>query len=125
MRVAKVPGISNPDLYSIFLEQSLAIPLDFTHMSAITVVDTILMSERHPIGPAEELLVLFHELVHVVQYAELGLEEFVRRYVRGWASNGFQYSRIPLEVWAYELDARFRSGAPAFSVAAEVRQHLE
>jgi hypothetical protein len=125
VRVAKVPGISNPDLYSIFLEQSLAIPLDFTHMSAITFVDTILMSERHPIAPAEELPVLFHELVHVVQYAELGLEEFVRRYVRGWASNGFQYSRIPLEVWAYELDARFRSGAPAFSVAAEVRQHLE
>ena len=124
VRMAKVPTISNPDFYSFFLEQSLAISLDFTQMSAITFVDTILLSGRHPVPPGEELPLLFHELVHVVQYTELGLEEFVRRYVRGWASNGLQYSRIPLEVWAYDLDARFRSGATAFSVAVEVRQQL-
>ena len=124
VRIAKAPGIPNPDFYSFFLEQSLAIPLDFTRMSAITFVDTILVSARHPVPPGEQLPLLFHELVHVVQYLELGLEEFVRRYVRGWASHGLQYSRIPLEVWAYDLDARFRSGAPAFSVAAEVRQQL-
>ena len=108
VRIAKVPSI----------------PLDFTQMSAITFVDTILVSSRYPVLPGEELPLLFHELVHVVQYAGLGLEEFVRRYVRGWASQGFQYSRIPLEVWAYELGARFRSGAPPFSVAAEVREQL-
>ena len=124
VRMAKVPAISNPDFYSFFLEQSLAIPLDFTQMSAITLVDTVVVSGRHAVPPGEELPLLFHELVHVVQYTALGLEEFVRRYVRGWASNGLQYSKIPLEVWAYDLDARFRSGAPAFSVAAEVTKQL-
>ena len=124
VRIARVPNISNPDFYSFFLEQSLAIPLDFTQMSAITFVDTVLVSARHPVPSAEELPLLFHELVHVVQYFELGLEDFVKRYVRGWATNGLRYSKIPMEVWAYDLETRFRSGALAFSVAAEVREQL-
>ena len=124
VRISRVPSISNPDFYSFLLEQSIAIPLDFTQMAAITFVDTILVSERQPLPASEEMPLLFHELVHVVQYGLLGLDEFVTRYVRGWASNGFQYSGIPLERWAYELDARFRTGAPAFSVAAEVTRQL-
>ncbi|MFN2570846.1 MAG: hypothetical protein ABR537_04420 [Gemmatimonadales bacterium] len=93
-------------------------------MAAITFVDTIVVSERGPLPASEELPLLFHELVHVVQYDVLGLDEFVRRYVRGWVENGFQYSRIPLERSAYELDGRFRAGAPGFSVRAEVGRQL-
>ena len=93
-------------------------------MAAITFVDTILMSERRSPPANEQMPLLFHELVHVVQYERLGLDEFVTRYVRGWVANGFQYSGIPLERWAYELDARFRTGAPAFSVAAEITRQL-
>ena len=124
VRIARVPSISNPDFYSFLLEQSIAIPLDFTQMAAITFVDTILVSEHQPLPATEEMPLLFHELVHVVQYDVLGLDEFVSRYVRGWASHGFRYSGIPLERWAYELDARFRAGAPVFSVAAEVGRQL-
>jgi hypothetical protein len=124
VRISRVPSISNPDFYSFLLEQSIAIPLIFSQMAAVTLVDTILVSEREPPTASEEMPLLFHELVHVVQYDLLGLEEFVTQYVRGWASNGFQYSRIPLERWAYELDARFRIGAPAFSVAAEITRQL-
>ena len=63
---------------------------------------------------------LFHELVHVVQYEKLGLEGFASKYVRGFLSGG-SYDGIPLEMNAYELDARF-AGAPekVFSVADEV-----
>ena len=125
VRITSVAGIENPDFYSFLLQQSVAIPLDFTQMSAITFVDTILVSELHPVQPGAEIALLFHELVHVVQYSELGVDEFVRRYIRGWASNGFEYVKIPLERSAYELQSRFSSGGPAFSVVAEVRRHLK
>jgi hypothetical protein len=124
VRIARVRSIANPDFYSFLLAQSIAIPLDFTQMAAITFVDTILVSERQPLPAHEDMPLLFHELVHVVQYNVLGIDEFVRRYVRGWAANGFQYSRIPLERWAYELDARFRAGAAAFSVSGEVERQF-
>lgn len=124
VRIAKVPGIANPDFYSVFLEQSVAIPLDVAQMSAITFVDTILLSTSHSVPAGEQVPLLFHELVHVQQYTALGVAEFVKRYVRGWASNGFQYSAIPLERQAYELEARFRSGVPAFSVSDEVKRAL-
>ena len=124
VRIATVRGISNPGFYSFLLAQSIAIPLDFTQMAAITLMDTILISSRRPLPASEQLPLLFHELVHVVQYDVLGLDEFVSRYVRGWASNGFRYSGIPLERWAYELDARFRAGAPVFNVRAEVARQL-
>lgn len=84
-------------------------PLDFRAMAGITYDDTILLSDSRvaadvPIG------LLFHELVHVVQYSILGVEEFARQYVLGWAENGFDYFRIPLEVQAYDLQRWFEQG---------------
>jgi len=32
----------------------------------------------------------------------------MHEYVFGWATGGFRYEAIPLEVQAYALDARFR-----------------
>jgi hypothetical protein len=49
---------------------------------------------------------LFHELVHAVQYRHLGLEGFAERYVNGFLPGG-SYAGIPLEKQAYELEARF------------------
>jgi len=63
-------------------------------------VDTVVSHE-----PFNDRL-LFHELVHVVQYEKLGLEGFAAKYVRGFL-NGGSYEGIPLEMNAYELDARF------------------
>ena len=64
---------------------------------------------------------LFHELVHVVQYSQLGLHEFAAKYVTRFLTGG-SYEAIPLEMNAYELDARFAS-APlnGFSVETEVQ----
>jgi hypothetical protein len=92
---------------------------DFSLMAAITFVDTVVSH-----GPYDNRT-LFHGLVHVVQYEKLGVAEFAAKYVRGFL-NGGSYDGIPLEMNAYELDARF-AGAPtrAFSVAHEVQQWID
>ena len=46
---------------------------DFAHMTAITFVDTVLSHETF----TDRLL--FHELVHVVQYKQLGMRSSRRR----------------------------------------------
>jgi hypothetical protein len=67
---------------------------------------------------------LFHELVHVVQYEKLGLPQFAARYVTGFLS-GRAYEAIPVEMNASESDARFAGEPAAFSVEAEVRAWID
>jgi hypothetical protein len=62
---------------------------------------------------------LFHELVHVVQYRLLGVSAFANLYVRGFLRGGSDHD-IPLECCAFELEHRFVTGNTAFSVEAEV-----
>ncbi len=119
--VLKVIRVSNPPFYSELLNMGFeagSLP-DFAHMAAITFVDTIVSHE-----PFTNRL-LFHELVHVVQYEKLGLKDFAAKYVRGFLSSG-SYEAIPLEMNAYELEGRY-TAAPtkAFSVEAEVQAWIE
>lgn len=92
---------------------------DFSEMAAITFVDTVVSHD-----PFTNKL-LFRELVRVVQYEKLGLTEFAAKYVTGFLSGG-SYEAIPLEMNAYELDARF-AGAPTrpFSVEATVQAWID
>jgi hypothetical protein len=124
VRTVELPVIPNPAFYSTLAQLGLSPPIDFQEMSGITFVDTIAFSRVRPPAAGTELRMLFHELVHVVQYRALGTGEFLRRYVTGWAQNGFQYAAIPLERWAYQLDARFAAKGPAFSVEEEVTAQL-
>lgn len=89
---------------------------DQSGMGAITFSDVVVSHEPFRNG------LLFHELVHVEQYRQLGIPRFSELYVRGFLSGG-SYEAIPLEVNAYTLEARFE-GNPAsqFSVADEVRK---
>lgn len=125
VRLASVPVIENPPFYRDLERAGIQIPLDFRQMTGITFIDTIVVAEAAPIPSSEWLPLLFHELVHVMQYQELGLDRFVQVYVLGWAAGGFRYEDIPLERDAYELDARFRS-APArpFDALVAVRNRL-
>jgi hypothetical protein len=69
--------------------------------------------------------ILFHELVHVEQYRQLGIPRFSDLYVRGFL-NGGSYEAIPLEVNAYTLGGRFEANPrQQFSVEDEVRQWRE
>lgn len=117
-RLAVLAGqqVNNPPFYGELIKmgfEAASLP-NFSLMAAITFVDTVVSHE-----PFTDRL-LFHELVHVVQYEKLGAAEFAAKYVRGFLSGG-SYEGIPLEMNAYELDARF-AAAPtkAFSVASEV-----
>ncbi|MFN7564804.1 MAG: hypothetical protein ACK5TH_23725 [Prosthecobacter sp.] len=64
----------------------------------------------------------FHELVHVVQWAHLGVERFLSAYAAGLAIEGYRNS--PLEVMAYELEAHFENGGNPIDIVATVRRQL-
>ncbi len=85
-------------------------------MAAITFSDVVVSHEPFTSG------LLFHELVHVEQYRQLGIPRFSDLYVRGFL-NGGSYSAIPLEVNAYALGNRFeKDPAQLFAVSDEVRK---
>lgn len=65
----------------------------------------------------------FHELVHTLQWEELGAGPFLLAYAAGLAEKGYRES--PLEVMAYDLTDRFNRHEPAFSVEESVRQQIE
>jgi hypothetical protein len=116
-----VERVGNPPFYGALVQMGFepaALP-DFSHMAAITFVDAVVSHEPFTYR------LLFHELVHVVQYEKLGLPEFAAKYVRGFLSGG-SYGAIPLEINAYELEARFADQpAKPFSVADEVQRWIE
>ena len=86
-------------------------------MAAITFDDVVVFHD--PLTPQ----LIFHEMVHVLQYRLLGIEEFARLYVRGYLQGG--YDGTPLEVCAYQLDGRFIMGSVGFDVEAEVQAWIE
>jgi hypothetical protein len=113
LRDARVP---NPPMYSMAKLMGIRDLPDFSDMAAITFVDVIVSHEEF----TNDLL--FHELVHVVQYAQLGVKEFAARYVNGFIKGG-SYEEIPLEKNAYSLEGRFTANpGQVFSVFDEVRR---
>jgi hypothetical protein len=113
--------LPNPDFYSKLTAMGLdpEYLLDFsTGTAAVTFKDVIVSHERF----TDRLL--FYELVHAVQYQKLGLDEFAARYVHGFLEGG-GYDGIPLEINAYQLDARFaRNQGKHFSVESEVEKWI-
>jgi hypothetical protein len=92
--------------------------LDPTQIAAITF-DYVIAAQQ-PLRPP----LLFHELVHVVQFRLLGVTRFARLYTRGFLSTG-SYAQIPLERCARDLERRFATDPSPFDVAAEVARWLE
>lgn len=83
-------------------------------LAGITLEDVIAMK------PPLLEYVLFHELVHAVQFRVLGVARFCHLYARGLLVTG-AYERIPLEVCAYELEDRFQQSNEPFSVEREIQ----
>jgi hypothetical protein len=111
--------VPNPSMYSMAKMMGIRNLPDFSDMAAITFVDVVVSHEEFTDA------LLFHELVHVVQYAQMGIKEFAARYVNGFIHGG-TYERIPLETHAYTLDKRFSQNRDeSFSVDNEVRQWRE
>jgi hypothetical protein len=114
LRGERVP---NPSMYSMAKMMGIRNLTDFSGMTAITFVDVVVSHEEFTDA------ILFHELVHVVQYAQMGLKEFASRYVNGFIQGG-SYEEVPLEKHAYLLESRFMQ-SPPFSVEQEVKQWRE
>jgi hypothetical protein len=94
--------VPNPDFYPMLKSLGFNNLPDQSTMGAITFNDVVVSHEAFSNGP------LFHELVHVEQYRQLGIPRFSELYVRGFL-NGGSYETIPLEVNAYTLERRFES----------------
>ena len=65
----------------------------------------------------------FHELVHVVQWAHLGVEKFLLQYAAGLATSGYRNS--PLEVMAYGLQDYFDHNGQAGDVENAIREQTK
>ena len=125
--------VSDLDRVRIVVQDPLPIPderfrqlgqllgLDVPNASLIAgITFDHVIAARSPMPAA----MVFHEMVHVVQFRLLGIGPFARLYTRGLLSTG-RYDDIPLERCAYELEARFEMGLPPFSVEAEVTTWIE
>jgi len=86
--------------------------------AGITFKDTYFMHASQ--GTDESIH--FHELVHVVQWAHLGVERFLLAYAAGLAANGYRNS--PLEAMAYDLQDYFDGNRQPCDVAAVIRSKL-
>src|SRR5271165_353433 len=108
--------VANPDFYPKLRGLGFHNLPDQSTMAAITFYDIVVSHDVFSNG------LLFHELVHVEQYRQLGLSRFSELYVGGFLKGG-SYEAIPLEVNAYTLEGRFEANpAQHFSVAEEVRR---
>jgi hypothetical protein len=106
--------VANPDFYPMLSGMGFTNLPDQSGMAAITFSDTVVahIPFNHDL--------LFHELVHVEQYHQLGVRTFSDLYVRGFL-NGGGYEAIPLEQNAYLLGARYaQNPVGIFSVADDV-----
>lgn len=116
LRDSRVP---NPSMYAMAKMMGIRNLPDFAAMTAITFVDVIVSHQEFTDA------LLFHELVHVTQYAQMDLKGFSERFVNGFIQGG-SYEEVPLEKMAHELEGRFsQNAAAAFSVDDEVRQWRE
>lgn len=114
-RVRVVRGqASEPAFYPQLRAMGIRNAPPFSEMAGITFQDVVV----HVDALTDSLL--FHEMVHAVQFKRLGLRGFAEHYVRGFLAGG-SYEEIPLEKQAYELEGRFAAKrAAAFSVEEDV-----
>jgi hypothetical protein len=112
--VLKEERLANPEFYPMLRNLGFHNLPDQSTMAAITLSDKVLSHAPFTDG------LLFHELVHVEQYRQLGIPRFAELYVCGFLGGG-SYEAIPLEVNAYALGGRYENNpAQRFSVAKEV-----
>lgn len=87
--------------------------------SGITFKDTFFIQR----GLESEESLHFHELVHVVQWARLGIHKFLLAY--GLGLHAFGYERSPLETMAFGLQQEFASGRPLSNLVQLIEQSTD
>lgn len=84
----------------------------------ITFKDTFFLQR----GRSSESL-HFHELVHVVQWARLGVDNFLLAY--GFGLNHFGYESSPLEQMAYTLQRSFENGDRPQHIVRDIEERTD
>jgi hypothetical protein len=115
--VAEPLPLLDPPFVGLLERFGLSVPTLST-IAGITLDQVVATRE----WPSTSLL--FHELVHVVQFRTLGVCRFSEKYVEGFLRTG-KYEAIPLEAVAYELEARFVCQTKPFSVEEELSLWME
>jgi hypothetical protein len=92
--------------------------LQETTWSGITF-DDIYYLRRDVVSP----VLHFHELVHVVQYQRLGIEQFLWAYSIGLALH--RYEDSPLEKMAYDLQLEFEHGIYRRSLVGDIERRTD
>jgi hypothetical protein len=111
--VVVVEKIETPPLHDFGLEDFSFFETDA--YGGITYKDTYFISK----GAERDESLHFHELIHVIQWNELGADEFLIAYGLGLLKFGYRDS--PLEIIAYELQERFDSGKQIDNLETTVR----
>jgi hypothetical protein len=110
--------VQNPNFYPQLWQLGFRNLPEFRMMAAITFGNVVVSHQPITHG------LLFHELVHVEQYRQLGIQQFSNLYVRGFLQGG-GYEGIPLERNAYALRASFEANPRhRFSVSDEVTEWI-
>lgn len=97
-RVVVVPRVPFPPLSQLGIPEFRA--METMPLAGVTYKNTFFVTT----GQQRESL-YFHELVHVVQWDRLGVDNFLLVYAIGLFQHGYQQS--PLEQMAYQLQADF------------------
>lgn len=83
----------------------------------ITYKDTFFITKDH----AKRESIHFHELIHTIQWDELGAADFILVYGFGLLQSG--YRQCPLEAIAYQYQSDFDRGLSIEDLEAKVRSH--
>jgi hypothetical protein len=97
-QVVVVPRVPFPLVSQLGLPEFRA--METMLMDGVTYKDTFFVR-----AGSERDSLYFHELVHVVQWDRLGVDNFLYAYAIGLLQHGYQQS--PLEQMAFQLQARF------------------
>lgn len=118
LRVLHGERVQDPPFYGMARMMGFKNLPSFADTAAVTFVDVIVAHQEFT-----EIL-LFHELVHVVQYAQLGTSGFAAGYVNGFIK-GQSYDEVPLEKHAHELEQRYTANkSQPFSAGDDVKQWI-
>ena len=117
-RIVEVPRVPVPPLTAMGLHQFAE--FEKGDYEGITYLNTYFVKA----DAVHNESLHFHELVHVVQWQHLGPERFLMAYAIGYFAGG-GYRNNPLEVMAYDLQARFDNKGPPFDAAPLIQQDLD
>jgi hypothetical protein len=117
IRIVELEGacVPNPPFYAQARELGIVNLPSFPQMASLTFLDVVVFNQRPTDG------VLFHGLVHAVQFQVLGLQRYSDLLVRGFLRTNAHFA-VPLEAHAFALESKFaRNSTESFSVEEQVR----